>query len=117
MQMKQRKRSFLLEYWERTQPYKKTVGPEITGKLAVCWNSYLSQDVDKETWKKLLSSSIPANCTMLQRPMLNCEVHAMLSSSELKKDFFLNNLQGKLRKGIGILGAIITDIMAKKSQD
>nr|CAI5839439.1 unnamed protein product [Callosobruchus analis] len=44
----------------------KNVGSEITGELAVCWNSYLSQGVAKETWKKLLeSSSIPANCRML----------------------------------------------------
>nr|CAI5826102.1 unnamed protein product [Callosobruchus analis] len=66
----------------------KNVGPEITGKLAVRWNSCLSQGVDKKTWKKLLeSSSIPDNCTMLQGPMLNCEVPAMLSSAKLKKDF------------------------------
>nr|CAI5820387.1 unnamed protein product [Callosobruchus analis] len=99
--MKQRaKRSLLLEYWERTQPCKKRVGPEVTGKLAVRWNSYLSQGVNKETWKKQEeSSSIPANCTMLQGPMLNCEVQAMLSSVKLKKDSFLNDLQGELRKG------------------
>nr|CAI5825932.1 unnamed protein product [Callosobruchus analis] len=50
---------------------------------------------------------------MLQGPVLNCEVQAMLSSAELKKDSFLKEPQGKLRKGIGILGAKITDIMAK----
>nr|CAI5820615.1 unnamed protein product [Callosobruchus analis] len=67
----------------------KNVGPGITGKLGVRWNSYLSQGVDKETWKKLLeSSSIPANCTMLQGSMLNCEVPAMLSSAKLKEDLF-----------------------------
>nr|CAI5850552.1 unnamed protein product [Callosobruchus analis] len=49
----------------------------------------------------------------LQGPMLNCEVQAMLTSDELKKDSFLNDHQGKLRN-IGILGAIITDIIAKK---
>nr|CAI5827133.1 unnamed protein product [Callosobruchus analis] len=92
----------------------KNVGPEITGELAVRWNSYLTQRVDQETWKKLLKSySITDNCTMLQGPMLNCEVQAMLSPTELKKGSFLYDLQWKLGKGIRILGAIITEIMAK----
>ncbi|VEN36276.1 unnamed protein product [Callosobruchus maculatus] len=96
----------------------KNTGPDISEELAVRWNSYLSQGVDKETWKKLLESSpIPGNCTMLQGPMLNCEVQAMLSPVELKKDSFLHDLQGNLGKGIGILGTIITDMMAKKSKD
>ncbi|VEN47414.1 unnamed protein product, partial [Callosobruchus maculatus] len=87
---------------------------DISEELAVRWSSYLSQGVDKETWKKLLESSpIPGNCTMLQGPMLNCEVQAMLSPVELKKDSFLHDLQGNLGKGIGILGTIITDMMAK----
>nr|CAI5860997.1 unnamed protein product [Callosobruchus analis] len=80
--------------------------------VRVSWNSYLSQGVDKEIWKKLLeSSSVPANCTML-----NCEFQAMLSSVELKKGSFLNELQGNLSKDIEILGAAITDVMGKKSQ-
>nr|CAI5851489.1 unnamed protein product [Callosobruchus analis] len=72
---------------------KKNMGQEIIGELAVCWNNYLSQGVDKKTWKKVLeSSSIPANCTMVQGHMLNCEDHAMFSSAELKKNSFLHDV-------------------------
>nr|CAI5829937.1 unnamed protein product [Callosobruchus analis] len=94
------------------------MGPEINDDLAVRWNSYLCQGLDKETWVKLLNSSLTSgNCTMLQGPKLNSEVQAMLSPFELKKDTFLHDLQGNLGKGLGILGYVITDILEKKSDD
>lgn len=90
----------------------RTYGPDVSEDLALRWNKYLSEGLDKETRTKLFEIwNAPSNCTMLQGPKLNPEVQTMLSPTEAKKETFLMELQNNLGKGLSALGAVITKLL------
>lgn len=95
-----------------------TFGPDISEKLATRWKTYISQGLPKESKAKLLESwPIPKNCPTLLGPKLNPEVQPLLSTSDIKKEVFLMDLQNSLGKGITALGSTLSKLLEINNPD
>lgn len=94
-------------------------GPEIINNLAIRWQSYLTEGLDKETKSLILDKwKIPQNCVNLRAPTLNEEVAALLHANEIRKDGVFRALQSNLGKALGCLGNIITkNLQMSESQE
>ncbi|KAJ8916132.1 hypothetical protein NQ315_004499 [Exocentrus adspersus] len=92
-----------------------TEGPEIAADLALHWESYLSTGLDRDSRKKLMDQwKIPSNCKYLKAPALNQEVQALLSSVDLKKDNFQQNIQDIVGKGITAESFALTKLLSQR---
>lgn len=74
----------------------------------------LENESKKEITKKYL---IPENCQRLIPPILNSEIKAALTETNLKRDKGLENRQKQISTCINCLSQIVTDQMEKKNRD
>lgn len=92
-------------------------GKPIDGKIAEKWIKILRLGLPKEVKANLIKKyPVPENCQTLKSPLLNAEIKSLLGIGR-KKDAYQTVVQNQLGIGIGILGKVLTDMMAMEKSD